>query len=74
MKLKSNRDLASHDHERNTSRTRAHTIEHGAVLVQRDVQGVVHVFRVGDDVFLVRDLCQALSSDCTLDRRRRSWA
>jgi hypothetical protein len=56
--------------KRDTMRASVRTIEHGTVLIQRDVQSVVHMVRVGNDVFLVRDLPQTLGLSGTSDRRR----
>jgi len=66
IKVKSELNLVSA--KRNTRRTSTRTIEHGTVLVQREVHGVVHVVRIGDDIFLMRDFAQALSE--TSDRQR----
>jgi hypothetical protein len=45
------------------------TIIHRSVLFQRGIQRVVHMVWVGDDVFLVRDLRQALGSSRMSDPR-----
>lgn len=60
MKLKSDQEssVGQAKHEASDK----HTVEHGTILEQRDIQRVVHVAGVGDDIFPVRNFCQTLRS------------
>ena len=61
MKLKSDQEISvSHACAKRTRD--ASTVEHRAVLEQRDVQRVVHVDGTGGGIFPVRDFCQTLRS------------
>ena len=50
------------------NKTKTLTIKHGTVLEQRELHRVVYVIRIRNDVFLMRDFCQALRSGWTSDR------
>ena len=74
MKLKSDHQGIQYrvSTKRNTSswQRRARTVEHGTVLEQREVHGVVHMVRVWNDVVLVRDFGQTLRSGWMSDAAR----
>jgi len=66
MKVKSGRRVSASDEPRRI-RDRERTIEHGSALAQRIIHGEVYMARVGDDVILVRDSCQALDPGWALE-------